>query len=88
MVAVFVATNLVDGVWQRKPNQESLGGIVFKPAGHRVAGFVRHSRRVMRQLNGLKAQPNRLSCQRQLPLGNEPSGELNMDGQDGQDVFW
>jgi len=28
-----------------------------------------------------------LACQRQLPLGNEPSGELNMDGQDGQDVF-
>jgi len=43
MVVVFVATNLVDGVCQRKPNQESLGGIVFKPAGHRVAGFVRQA---------------------------------------------
>ena len=29
MVAVFVATNLVDGVCQRKPNQESLGGNIL-----------------------------------------------------------
>jgi len=43
MVAVFVAPNFVDGVCQRKPNQESLGGIVFKPVGHRVAGFVRQA---------------------------------------------
>ena len=43
MVAVFVATYLVDGVCQRKSNQESLGGIVFKPAGHRFAGFVRQA---------------------------------------------
>ena len=63
------------------------GGIVFKPAGHRVAGFVRQAEG-MRQLNRLNAQPSRLACQRQLPLCNEPSGELNMDGQDGQDVFW
>ena len=43
MVAVFVAPNFVDGVCQRKPNQESLGGIVFKLAGHRVSGFVRQA---------------------------------------------
>ena len=43
MVAVFVAPNFVDGVCQRKLNQELLGGIVFKPAGHRVAGFLRQA---------------------------------------------
>ena len=43
MVAVFVAPNFVDGVCQCKPNQESLGGIVFKLAGHRVSGFVRQA---------------------------------------------
>lgn len=86
MVAVFVATNLVDGVCQRKPNQESLGELSLNQPGIGLRVLcVKPTGNASTQW--ANARPSRLACQRQLPLVNEPSGELNMDGQDGQGVF-